>query len=163
MSSRPDPPRRVIRTAVAGDLPQLQRLYQAAALSNAGDAPLLVARPEFLVFVGGGIAEKRTRCATSSSRDGDGLDGFATVAVDVHGGLELEDLFVDPTQRRQGIARQLVLDAAETGRQASYRWLSVTGNPHALAFYRAVGFVEVGRVSTQLGYGIRMRLDLTRP
>src|SRR5262249_30679337 len=39
-----------IRTAVAADLPALQQVYRAASLSNAGDAPMLLARPEFLVF-----------------------------------------------------------------------------------------------------------------
>jgi ribosomal protein S18 acetylase RimI-like enzyme len=154
--------RPVIRTAVAADLPSLQQVFTAASLSNAGDAPLLLARPEFLVFTGDGIPEGRTRVATTGSEDGDRLVGFATVAVDPHGGLELEDLFVDPERRRRGIACQLVLDAAGTARRGGHRRLTVTGNPHALAFYRAVGFIEVGQAATALGYGLRMQLDLSR-
>jgi hypothetical protein len=34
----------VVRTAVAADLPTLQQVFKAASLSNAGDAPLLLAR-----------------------------------------------------------------------------------------------------------------------
>jgi GNAT superfamily N-acetyltransferase len=152
----------VIRTAVAADLATLQQVYRAASLSNPGDAPALLARPEVLVFAGDGIAEGRTRVATTTSEDGDRLLGFATVAVDPDGGLELEDLFVAPGWRRRGVARQLVLDAAATARQAGHRRLSVIGNPHALAFYLAVGFVEVGQAATELGCGSRMHLDLTR-
>jgi len=162
VTNRLDAARSVIRTAVAADLPALQQVFKAASLSNAGDGPLLLARPEFLQFAGDGIAEGRTRVATTASEDGDQLLGFATVAVDPDGGLELEDLFVDPERRRRGIARQLVLDAIGTASQAGHRCLSVTGNPHALGFYLAVGFVEVGQVATELGCGLRMQLDLAR-
>jgi GNAT superfamily N-acetyltransferase len=162
VSDRPDAARPVIRTAVLADLPALQQVFKAASLSNAGDAPLLLARPEFLVFAGDGIARGRTRVATTTTEHGDRLCGFATVAVHPHEGLELEDLFVDPDRRRRGIARQLVLDSVRTAHQAGHQRLSVTGNPHALAFYLAVGFVEIGQVATELGCGLRMQLDLIR-
>lgn len=149
-----------IRTAVAADLPELRRVYQAASLSNAGDAPLLLARPEFLVFAGDGIAEGRTRLADAGPQGNSQVAGFVTVAVDQDGGLELEDLFVDPGWRRRGVARRLVADVVTTARAAGHRSLLVVGNPHALAFYRAVGFVEIDRVATVLGTGLRLRLDL---
>ncbi|MFK5634350.1 MULTISPECIES: GNAT family N-acetyltransferase [unclassified Ornithinimicrobium] len=159
MSDRADATRPLIRTAVAADLPALQRVFRAAALSNAGDVPLLRAHPEFLVFAGDGIAEGRTRAATTGS-GGDRLLGFATVAAGTSGGLELEDLFVDPPWRRRGIARALVLDAVETARQGGHQQLSVWGNPHALGFYRAAGFVEVSQVAVEVDRGLRLRLDL---
>ena len=59
-------------------------------------------------------------------------------------------------------ATRLVLDAVTAVRQAGGRHLWVTGNPHALDFYLAVGFAEAGRVATEFGSGIRMHLDLTR-
>jgi hypothetical protein len=46
-------------------------------------------------------------------------------------------------------------------RQEGHRHLWVTGNPHAVDFYRAVGFVEVGPVAVELGTGLRMCLDVT--
>ena len=159
MTGPADAVRPIVRTAVAADLPALQQVFKAASLSNPGDAPLLLARPEFLVFRGDGIAEGRTRVATTA--DGDRLVGFATVSADPRGGLELEDLFVDPSCRRRGVARQLVFDAVATARAAGHRRLSVTGNPHALSFYRAVGFVEVGQAKTELGGGLRLELDLS--
>ena len=150
----------VIRTAVAADLPELQRVFAAAALSNVADAPLLLAHPEFLVFAGDGIAEGRTRLAAAGRPDDNRVLGFATVATGEDGGLDLEDLFVDPECRRRGIARRLIADAVSTARAAGHQVLTVTGNPHALAFYLAVGFVEIGHTETELGAGPRLRLDL---
>jgi ribosomal protein S18 acetylase RimI-like enzyme len=150
----------VIRTAVAADLPELQRVFAAAALSNPGDAPLLLTHPEFLVFAGDGIADGRTRVAVTGRPDDSRVLGFATVVATEDGGLDLEDLFVDPNCRRRGIARRLIVDAVGTARAAGHRYLSVTGNPHALAFYHAVGFVEIGQTETELGAGPRLRLDL---
>jgi hypothetical protein len=69
-----------IRTALAADLPALQQVYRAASLSNAGDAPLLLARPEFLVFTGDGIAAGRTLVAVAGPSGNDRVVGFATVA-----------------------------------------------------------------------------------
>jgi GNAT superfamily N-acetyltransferase len=144
------------RTAVAADLPALQRVYRAASLSNAGDAPILLSRPEFLVFAGDGIADGRTRVALA----GDRIVGFATVVTGEDGRLELEDLFVDPDWRRRGIARELVRELAGNARERGHARLWVTGNPHAEAFYRAAGFVEIERISTELGTGLRMALEL---
>ncbi len=153
-------PALTVRTAVSTDLPALQRVFRAASLSNAGDAPMLLARPEFLVFAGEGVAAGRTRVAVAGPRGDRRVVGFVTLAMS-EDGPELEDLFVDPGWRRRGIARRLVLDIAATIRQAGHRYLWVTGNPHALEFYLAVGFVESGRVATELGTGLRMYLDLT--
>jgi GNAT superfamily N-acetyltransferase len=153
-------PALTIRTAVAADLPALRQVFRAAALSNAGDAPMLLARPEFLDFAGHGIAAGGTRVAVAGPQAAGRVVGFATVVMG-DDGLELEDLFVDPGWRRRGIARRLVLDVAATARHGGRRHLWVTGNPHALGFYLAVGFVETGRVATELGTGLRMRLDLT--
>jgi GNAT superfamily N-acetyltransferase len=151
----------VIRPAVAADLPELRRVYREASLSNADDAPLLLARPEFLVFAGDGIAAARTQVAVTGTDD-DRVLGFATVTDGQDGQPELEDLFVDPQQHRRGIARRLIADAARTARQAGHRRLTVVGNPHARAFYLAVGFVEHDQVPTELGTGLRLHLDLTR-
>nr|WP_296068414.1 GNAT family N-acetyltransferase [uncultured Actinoplanes sp.] len=151
----------VIRTAVAADLPALQRLYRAASLSNPGDAPMLLARPEFLVFAGDGIAEGRTLVALAGPPGEDRIVGFATVAAGPGDDAELEDLFVDPHWRRRGTARRLVRQVADAVRTRGCPRLWVTGGPHALAFYLAVGFVQVGEAATELGPALRLRLDLS--
>jgi GNAT superfamily N-acetyltransferase len=153
-------PTLTFRTAVPGDLPALRHVYRTASLSNAGDAPMLLARPEFLIFAGEGIAAGQTRVAATGPQGDGQVVGFVTLAAG-EDGPEIEDLFVDPDWRRQGIARRLVLDVATTARQSGQRYLWVTGNPHASNFYLAVGFVETGRIATELGVGLRMRLDLT--
>jgi GNAT superfamily N-acetyltransferase len=151
----------IIRTAVEADLPELQRVFRAAALSNAGDAPGLLAHPEYLVFTGDGIAEGRTRVAVVVSGGRDRLTGFATLIRGPDGQPDLEDLFVDPECRRRGIARRLIQDAAFTARRAGHHSITVTGNQHALGFYLAVGFVQIGHAETELGPAPRLRLDLT--
>jgi N-acetylglutamate synthase-like GNAT family acetyltransferase len=154
-------PALTIRTAAAADLPALRQIFRAASLSNAADAPMLLARPEFLIFAGDGIATDRTRVVVASPQGEGRVVGFVTVAVG-DDGPELEDLFVDPDWRRRGVACRLVLDVVRTVRQTGYRHLWVTGNPYASDFYLAVGVVETGRVATELGAGLRMYLDLTR-
>ncbi|MBO3751179.1 GNAT family N-acetyltransferase [Streptosporangiaceae bacterium NEAU-GS5] len=151
-----------IRTAIAADLPALQQVYRAASLSNAGDAPMLLAQPEFLVFAGEGIAAGRTLVAVAGVPGDDRVVGFATVTEGLDDGLELEDLFVDPDWRRRGIARDLVRHVVAAARDSGHRLLWVIGNRHALDFYLAVGFVQTGEVSTALGTGLRMSLDLSQ-
>lgn len=130
-----------IRTAAAADLPALQQVYRAASLSNAGDAPILLARPEFLIFTGEGIAAGRTLVATVSPTGKDRVIGFATVVAGEDDSLDREDLFVDPDLHRRGVARHLVRHVVNAARDAGHQRLWVTGNPHALAFYLAVGFI----------------------
>jgi N-acetylglutamate synthase-like GNAT family acetyltransferase len=149
-----------IRIATTADLPALQQVYRAASLSNATDAPMLLARPEFLVFAGDGIAAGRTLVAVAGPPGGDRVVGFATLAAGQDEGLELEDLFVDPDWHRRGIARRLVRQVANTARAAGHRRLWVIGSSYALPFYLAVGFVHVDQVPTALGSGLRMYLDL---
>lgn len=156
-------PRLTIRTAVAADLPALQRVYRAASLSNPGDAPDLLAHPEYLVFAGDGIADGRTLVAVTGPPGGEQVVGFAGLAAGQEGvEPELEDLFVDPGWRRRGIALRLVERIAHTARDAAHRRMWVVGNPHALEFYLAAGFVQTERVATALGDGLRMSLDLGR-
>ena len=152
-----------IRTAVSADLPELQRIFRSASLSNPGDSGALLSRPEFLHFAGEGIAAGRTRVAVAGPVDAGPILGFATVTVGDAGEPELEDLFVDPRWQRRGVARRLVEDAVQALRASGHHRLWVTGNPHASAFYAAAGFVGSEAVATELGPGLRLHLDLRRP
>ena len=64
--------------------------------------------------------------------------------VSIEGGLELEDLFVDPEAMRQGVATRLVLDAVTRAASEGVPWIEVTANRHAAEFYASAGFVHVG-------------------
>jgi GNAT superfamily N-acetyltransferase len=145
-----------IRPATQGDLDALRGIFRRASLTNEGDRDSLLASPEALDWDGDRIDEGRTRVAV----DEDGrLLGFATV-VDVEGGRELEDLFVDPDAMRRGVATELVADAVLDANRAGARWIEVTGNEHAAAFYASVGFRRVGEQQTRFRPAPRLRLDL---
>ncbi len=145
-----------IRPAVPADLDAVREVFREASLSNTGDRAALLAHPEVLLWSGDAIAEGRTRVAV----DDDGaIAGFAT-ALQVDGALELEDLFVAPRRMRQGVARRLVQDVLSLARRLGVGSVQVTANPHAMAFYTAVGFVPDGTAQTRFGPAPRMRLDV---
>jgi len=145
----------LVRLADVDEIEEISDIYRRSSLSNAGDREVLLAHPETLVFDGAPIREGRTRVALDNGR----IVGFATtrLAGDI---VELDDLFVDPAWMRKGVARALVIDAVAVVRAGGSNRIEVTANPHALAFYRAVGFVAEGTSPTQFGVGIRMHLDV---
>ncbi|MFJ4231007.1 acetyltransferase [Cellulosimicrobium cellulans] len=87
-------------------------------------------RDEYLAAVDVTVAEREGRVA-----------GFVGTV-----GHRVEMLFVDPHLHGQGVGRALL---AEAGRDHAALELDVNEqNPAALAFYRAQGFVVVGRSET---------------
>jgi GNAT superfamily N-acetyltransferase len=147
-----------LRTRLADerDLDVLRAVFRRASLSNEGDRANLLASPATLHWTGSGIATGSTRLATD--HDGQVL-GFAT-AVPIEGGLELEDLFVDPDARRQGVATRLVLDLVADAARDGASWIEVTANDHAAEFYASAGFVKVGEEQTLFGPAPRLRRDV---
>jgi len=146
----------MIRLGTSADLAAARSVYRRASLSNTGDRDNLLAHPEYLILGPEGLAEGRTHVA---EEDGS-VVGFATWA-DTPGTIELEDLFVDPDQMRRGIATALVSRIAEVVRARGAKRLEVTANPHALGFYRAVGFIDCGVAETDFGAAPRMVLMLS--
>ena len=136
---------------------ELQAVFRRSSLSNAGDRENLLAHPETLEYSDEWVREGRTRVATHDGR----VRGFAT-AVPRGAVLELEDLFVDPEWMRRGIARALIDDIEARARTDGVRRFEVTANPHALDFYRAVGFVVDGPADVRFGLASRMQLDIER-
>jgi GNAT superfamily N-acetyltransferase len=135
----------------------LREVFRRASLSNPGDRAALLAHPEELDLSDIAVRDGRTRLA--ALEDGSIL-GFATTKPSGHT-VELEDLFVDPEWRFRGVARALVSDAVANARRAGVKRIDVIANPHALAFYEAVGFRIDRVVATRFGEGLRMRLDTT--
>jgi GNAT superfamily N-acetyltransferase len=142
-----------IRTAVAADLDPIREVFRRASLSNAGDREALLAHPDVLVWPDT-IAEGRTRVAVDPAG---AVAGFASTLV-VDGRLELEDLFVDPDRMRRQVARRLVEDVLSAARAAGFGYVEVEANPHAMAFYTAVGFVPYATTRTRFGPAQRLRL-----
>jgi ribosomal protein S18 acetylase RimI-like enzyme len=146
----------MIRLGTSADLAAASSVYRRASLSNADDRDNLLAHPEYLILGPAGLAGGRTHVA---EQDGS-VVGFATWA-ETAGAIELEDLFVDPGYRRRGIATALVSRIAEVVRARGAERLEVTANPHALGFYRAVGFADGGIAETVFGAAPRMVLVLS--
>jgi ribosomal protein S18 acetylase RimI-like enzyme len=143
---------RLIRDAELVDLEALQGVFERASLSNENDRDLLQEHPEWLVLSEKGILERRMRVAV----DDDGaVTGFATYLI-ADGLAELEDLFVDPRWMRHGIGAALVLDISARLSVLRFERLEVTANPHAMAFYEQMGFVEDGIVATPGYRALRM-------
>jgi ribosomal protein S18 acetylase RimI-like enzyme len=142
----------VIRDADATDMEDLQGVFQRASLSNANDHEPLLEHPEWLVLSNNGVLEERMRVAVA---DDGAVVGFATYLIS-DGLAELEDLFVDPPWMRQGIGAALVLDISARLHDLDFKTLEVTANPHAMAFYERLGFVEDRIVDTQFYPAPRM-------
>jgi GNAT superfamily N-acetyltransferase len=72
--------------------------------------------------------------------DGNRLVGLVNVAWD--GGIHafILDTVVHPDFRRQGIARQLVVRAAEVAKERGAQWLHVDFEPHLEGFHHSCGF-----------------------
>lgn len=123
-----------VRPATEDDLPAMQAIERAsfgdpwsrAALAQA------VAAPEIAVAV---------------AQDAAGVAGYVIVRT-VAGEAELLNVAVHPERRRGGIGRTLLTHAigAAARRDAHTMFLEVRPtNAPALALYRALGFVPVGR------------------
>jgi ribosomal protein S18 acetylase RimI-like enzyme len=132
----------------------VRTVYRRSSLSNEGDRDALLQHPEYLVLPGKGLLEGRTRVAEHPNN---GIVGFATIERQ-SSTAELVDLFVDPDSMGQGVARALITDAVATLADEGVAALEVMANPHALAFYTAMGFEVVDTATTPLGSGLRMRL-----
>ncbi len=145
----------VVRAGEPGDLDALRGVFRRASLSNSGDREVLLANPDVLVWSGEAIAGGRVRVAVEDGT----VVGFATT-VPVDGGLDLEDLFVEPDRMRRGVGRRLAQDVLDAARAEGVETVWVTANPHAMAFYAAAGFRPDGTEQTRFGPAPRLRLDL---
>ena len=145
----------MIRLGTPDDLDAVRGVYRRASLSNPTDHDRLLARPELLVLGPEGLAEGRTWVAVE---DGE-VVGFASW-MRVAAVVELEDLFVEPRWMRRGVATALLTRLADHLRSEGVARLEVTANPDAMAFYRAMGFTDVGLAPTELGPAPRLALTL---
>ena len=143
----------VIRLGTPADYPAVAALFRRASLFNDGDRDDLLANPQHLVLQPDGLEQGRTHVA---ERHGS-IIGFASW-VKAAETVELEDLFVEPTSMRRGVATALVACIVDVLRSQGVSCLEVTANPHALGFYRHVGFRDIGTATTEFGEAPRMAL-----
>lgn len=147
-----------IRLARFDDMPALAGIFRRSSLSNQGDRAALLAHPEVLELRDQAVREGRTRVAAF---DDGTVVGFVTTRT-VDAALDLEDLFVDPQWMRHGAGRALVADAVSLASSSGLERVVVTANPHARAFYEAVGFEVDGSEATPFGTGLRMHVEVRR-
>ena len=129
----------MIRLGVPADLPAASDVYRNASLSNAGDRDSLLAHPEYLVLGPEGLAG-----GTRMSRKKKGRWLASPPGSRPAASSNWKTLFVDPGWRRRGIAAALVNRIAQVLRARGAERLEATANLHALAFYRAAGFIDCG-------------------
>jgi len=145
-----------VRLADPHERLDLEQLQWRASLNNPGDRDALLANPDAIELPREQIAAGQVFVA---ERDGT-VVGFASVLDRPDGDTELDGLFVEPTCWRGGIGRALVDRCAGYGRERDAGAIHVIGNPHALGFYKAYGFIDVGVHETRFGSGILMRKQL---
>jgi len=143
----------LIRAAVASEQKELEDLQLRASLTNPGDRAALLAHPDAIELPVAQIAAGGVFVA-----EWDGMIvGFAAVEPRTDGESELDALFVEPNMRRRGIARSLIQHCTEVARARKSAALCVVGNPHAMDFYTACGFNQIGTTETRFGTGVLLR------
>jgi len=145
-----------IRRARASERDSLEALQTRASLANPRDREALLANPDAIELPHAQIAAGRVFLAER----GGAVMGFAVITPRNDGDVELDGLFVEPSQWQQGIGRLLVEYCATVARQGRSTALHVIGNPHAAGFYDRCGFERVGTVETRFGIGLLFRKAL---
>jgi GNAT superfamily N-acetyltransferase len=146
----------LIRHALVSEQRALEDLQRRASLNNPGDREALLEHPDAISVPIDQIANGFVFVA---EHDG-AIVGFAAVVPRDDGGAELDALFVEPRDWKRGVGRALVEHCATVSRGRGAAFLHVIGNPHALGFYLACGFVETGVTETRFGLGLSMERRL---
>jgi ribosomal protein S18 acetylase RimI-like enzyme len=140
-----------LRGALARERAALEALQQRASLNNAGDRAALLAHPDAIE-----LPPEHIEHARVVERAG-ALAGFSVTLPGEDGAWELDGLFVEPEHMGGGLGRALVDDAARIAGERGAASIAVLANPHALEFYRRVGFTGTEEIATRFGPGYRMR------
>lgn len=136
----------------------LEALQWRASLHNDGDRAALLAHPDAISLPQRQIDHGIVRVLEQTAA----IVGFAVLLEPTAGACELDGLFVEPEHMRGGLGRRLIDDAVRIARARGATRIEVIANPHADAFYRAVGFTVAGDATTRFGPGTRMCLDVPR-
>jgi GNAT superfamily N-acetyltransferase len=145
-----------VRRGEPADRAGIAVVFRRASLHNDGDREVLAAHPEVLEW-DGQIDDGLVVAVVPSGQ----VVGFARVVDGVApDAAELEDLFVDPSWMRHGIATQLIARLVDVVVGRGGVRMDVVANEAARAFYRSAGFVDAGRATTRFGSAPRMTRDL---
>jgi ribosomal protein S18 acetylase RimI-like enzyme len=139
-----------LRGALPRERELLEALQRRASLHNEGDRAALLAHPDAIE-----LPPEHVEHARVVERAG-AIAGFSVLLPAENGACELDGLFVEPEAMGGGLGRALVDDAARIARARGAASVAVVANPHALEFYRRVGFGGADEVATRFGRGYRM-------
>jgi GNAT superfamily N-acetyltransferase len=134
----------------------LEALQMRASLGNPQDRDMLLRHPDAVDIAPEQIAAGRVFV---SERDGVILGFYAILPRD-DGDTDLDGLFVEPANQRQGIGRSLIEHCLEVSRTAGSAVLHVIGNPHVAEFYKACGFTLTGTFKMHFGDGLLLQRRL---
>ena len=140
-----------IRFARADEVGELEELQRRSSMVWEQYRDQLVAHPDAIELPVGVIRDQRVRVAVAGHR----TLGFSTVIPIGEHVSEIDALFVEPDWMAHGVGRALMDDAIARARASGVLRLEVTAKP-AVGFYEKVGFVAIGRTSTQFGPAVRM-------
>ena len=142
-----------IRAALPGERAELEDLQRRASLAIERYRADLEQHPEAIQLPLAQILERRVHVAVMAGR----IVGFSAVLPKADHQFDLDGLFVEPAQWRNGIGRELICDALECARTHGVTAIDVLANPSAEIFYEKQGFREIGWAETQFGPARIMR------
>ena len=129
-----------IRRARSDEADFLTELSMRSKRSNGYDAAFMEACREELTVTASRLEQGEYWVAQS-----DVVCGLACLLDGGDGYGEVHAFFIDPDVQRQGIGRALWLKLVERAKARGIGVLSLDADPTAVPFYRALGFVEVGK------------------
>lgn len=135
-----------IRLAASFERDELEDLQRRASLALPEYRAVLETHPDAIELPAEQIESGDVLVAEVDGR----IAGFAAL---IEG--ELDGLFVEPKQWRQGIGSALVDHAAHEARRRGLS-LTVIASPSARSFYESCGFVQEGEAQTRFGPALRM-------
>lgn len=139
-----------LRPARAPEREELEELQRRVSLANAEDRPHLEAHPDAIALPLSFIERGEV---TVAEVDGQ-VVGFGIVQR--HDGFtELDGLFVESAEWRQGVGEALVNEATHEARRNGHA-LVVIVNETARGFYERCGFTLEGPAESRFGPALRM-------
>lgn len=147
---------RAIRPARVEEIPVLIDVQRSASLIWDAYRAELEAHPEAIDVPAEPVRSGAVRVVTDEH---DRPIGFSTVTRRGDA-VELDGLFVVPSQMRRGLGSELVADLVRRARDAGVRRIEVDANPGAVPFYERHGFRQVSVAQTRFGPAPRMTLEL---
>ncbi len=136
-----------IRLATAGDRQELIDLLWRASLTWETVRQDLLDHPELIDVDQEMIARNQVFIAARADR----IVGFATIIPREGNDAELEGIFVEPSEWRQGIGAALLRQIEREAQAWGANRLHVLASPNVEAFYLAGGFERIGEQKMRFG------------